>query len=662
MKTKLSLLFGVLILIICVGMGYESYSTSSKALSDNINESLLQLSSEAAKNVEARMNIQLNALEALAESTTIKDDTLPLEEKLQLLQDEVTRSEHLRMSLADTQGNAYLTNGKTADISDRSYFKTALSGKSNVSDPIISKTDKSVILCYSVPIKNGEKVIGVLTAIRDGNELSSLIKDITFGKNGQAYMINKEGTVIAHENKQLVLEMDNSSDDVDEEPELQALVNLEKKMMNQETGVGQYRYKGVTKYMGYHPVEGTGWSIAITAPKAEVMKKVNNLGMRMVILAIIVLMISVAVTIGISRSIANPIKKISDYLKVMASGDFTGEIPEGLRKRKDETGILARSMQTMQQSVKQIIIEVKEESSGVRQLLQTIHNQMKTLNQSIENISATTEELSAGTEETASSTEEMSATSSEIERAAESIAVKAQEGTETVRSISDKADIMKQNAVLSKATAEEMYNNTKSSLRQAIEQAKAVDQIYELSEANLAIASQTNLLALNAAIEAARAGEAGKGFAVVAEEIRNLAEHSKDTVSRIQEVTGIIVSAVENLTGSSRAILEFIDRQVLSDYEKLVADSEENNRNSSGMSDMIGDFSATSEQLLASVQYMVKAINEIAEASNEGAQGAGNIASETASITQLSNEVIHMAELANENAELLLNTVDHFKV
>ncbi len=661
-KTKLLLLFGILLLAMCLGIGLVSYLSSYEALSQNIDESLLQLSSEASKVVEARIHTQLNALEALAGSEELKSSSVTTEEKMHILQDEVERSSHLRISLADANGNAQLTNGETAQIADRDYFKAALSGESFVSDPIISKIDGSIILCYAVPIKEGDRVTGVLTAIRDGNELSELVNDISFGSAGEAFMINNTGTVIAHKNSDLVMEMYNASEELQKDPDLQMLVDLEKKMINKEAGVGEYNYNGETKYMGFSPIDGTNWSLAVTAPEAEVMEKVDALGKSIIIISVCFLLASVAATFIIASGISRPLKAVSDYLKVIAKGDFSNNVPPKLMKMKDETGILANAMDTMQQSVKQIIAEVIQESTTVSQMLHNINTEMDVLNQSIENISATTEELSSGTEETASSTEEMSATSEEIEKAAESIAVKAQEGAAAIGNISESAVLMKQNAIASRESAVAIYSKTKGDLQQAIEQSKAVDQIYELAEANLAITSQTNLLALNAAIEAARAGEAGKGFAVVADEIRKLAEDSRSTVARIQEVTNVIVEAVENLSVNSGNILEFIDKQVLSDYEKLVDSSGESSKNASGMGDIITDFSATSQQLLASMQNMAKAIGEIAGASNEGAQGAGNIANEAAVVTRMSNAVINMAVSANEKSKQLLKAVSQFKV
>ena len=103
-----------------------------------------------------------------------------------------------------------------------------------------------------------------------------------------------------------------------------------------------------------------------------------------------------------------------------------------------------------------------------------------------------------------------------------------------------------------------MLGEIRGRLEQALEEAKVVEQIGVLADSILAITGQTNLLALNASIEAARAGEAGKGFAVVAEEIRVLAEQSKDAVANIQAVTENVDNAVANLANDSNHLLDFV--------------------------------------------------------------------------------------------------------
>ena len=661
-KTKLSFFFGGLLFLICIGLGIITYIVSGNALSTSIDESLSQLANAGAKVVQERVAAQLNTLGALAETDAIKKDTLTLDEKLELLKSEVKRNGHLRINIADTNGNAKNTNGDSSDISTREYFVKALSGENAVSDPLVSKADDTVIVSYAVPIKDGNTVKGVLVAIRDGNELSNLTNDIKFGKSGTAYMINNNGTTVAHNDKDLVLNMNNDLENVKTDPELKSLVEIEQQMADGKEGTGEYTYKGETRYMGFAPVQGTNWSLAITALKSEAMAEVNILALTIVMVSIIFLVIGIVVTCLIASGISKPIKAASDYLKVVATGDFTGVVPSTLLKMKDETGLLSNAIHTMQQSIKTIIRKVVEESSNVSDMLLGINTKMEQLNNSIEGVSATTQELSAGTEETASSTEEMNATATEIENAVGSIALKAQEGSIVVNNVNKMSVEMKQNATASKENALAMYGRTKDDLQHAIEQSKAVNQINELSEAILAITSQTNLLALNAAIEAARAGEAGKGFAVVAEEIRKLAEGSKNTVSRIQEVTRVIFGAVQELSSSAGEIMEFIDKKVLNDYENLVTTSEQYSQSSNSINDMVTDFSATSEELLASIQNMAKAIDEIACAANEEAQGSSNIAQEAVQIKQMSNEVIKMAESAKGKSDSLVETVSSFKV
>jgi len=661
-KTKLTLSYGVLLFVVCIGLGLISYKTASKALAKSINESLYQMAKEDAKVVTEGMRVQFNALEALAESHWIKSDELTLDEKLDLLNIEVKRSGHIDMNIADINGNSRNTNGISSNILDRDYYIEALSGKVVVSDPIVSKTDNKVVICYAVPIKEGSTIKGVLIANRDGNVLSDFTSDMQYGENGAVFMINKQGTTVANKDRNLVMEMDNIIEDAKDDPELQSFAEMEKRMIEEEDGVGEYIYKGVAKYMGFAPVEGTNWLLAITAPKSEVMSEVNGLAVSMLIISIIYILIGLVITFFIAGSISNPIKEASDYLNVVATGNFTGAVPIKLMEMKDETGILANAIDTMQQSVKDIIKEVAEESFNVSQMLISIDENMGQLNKSIEEISATTEELSAGTEENAASTEEMSATSTEIERAIESTASKAQEGAIMVNEINNMSQEMKKKAISSREAAIEIYRNTKIDLEIAIKQSEAVNQINELSEAILEITSQTNLLALNAAIEAARAGEAGKGFAVVADEIRKLAEGSKNTVSRIQEVTKVIFEAVNNLSSNSSEIMDFIDKKVLNDYEDLVNASEQYGQNSIGINDVVNEFSATSEELLASMQNMVRAIDEIAIAANEEAQGATSIAQETSVITEMSDDVIKLAKLAKEKSESLLKVVSKFTV
>lgn len=661
-KTKLSLLFGFLITVVCIGLGIISFTISKNALVTNINETLSQMASESAKGVARELRVQLNALEALAESSLIKENSLTTEDKLDMLKREVKRSGHIRIGIIDTQGNAKYTDGTSTNVSDREYFMQAKAGSPAVSDPIVNRIDNTLAVIYAVPIKENNKVIGVLSAIRSGTVLSDFTNDIHFGQNGQAFMIDGNGTMIAHNNSDLVMEMYNVIEKAKEDSNLQEMAALVKIMTEGQDGTDEYKFQGITKYMGFAPVEGTDWSLAVTAPRAEIMSKVNRLTRIIAAVSLVFVIVSIIFTILISKSIADPINRTANFIRNMSTGDFTREVSKKYLDMQDETGILANSVHTMQQEIKKIIKSVVDESAKVGRVLATIHSEMDELNRNIEGIASTSQELSAGAEETAVSTEEINATSAEIEKTVEAIASKAQEGAGIVSTVNRMTMEMKQNAISSKDSAVKVYGKTKSNLETAIDQAKAVYQINELTNTILEITSRTNLLALNASIEAARAGEAGKGFTVVAEEIRKLAESSKSAATRIQEVTHAILTSVNNLSASSSEILDFMNNQVLKDYDTLVNTSEQYSQNTGTINDMIMDYSASAEELFASMQNIVRAIEEISKASNEEAQGASDIAHETSAIAAKSNNVIKLAESAKADSESLIKAVSVFKI
>jgi len=492
--------------------------------------------------------------------------------------------------------------------------------------------------------------------------LSEIINDIKYGESSSAFMVNKAGTTIAHENRDFVLEVYNTFKEAENDPSLAEMADVIRKMTQGEAGVGEYTYDGVAKYVGFSPVSGTNWSLAIATPKSIAMLKVDELLKVMIYISFVFLITGILITLIISRNFAKPIIMASEHLKVIAEGDFSKEIPTKLLKSNDEIGFLARSLDSMQLSIRSIVNDVINESSDVSQMLSKINVEMEELNNNIEEISSTCQELSASAEANAASTEEMNATSEEMESAIQSIAIKAQDAAITVNNICTISDEMKDKSHASKENAMEIYMRNKKDLQDAIEQSKAVNQINVLSESILEITAQTNLLALNAAIEAARAGEAGKGFAVVADEIRKLAEGSKATITRIQEVTDVILESVQSLSKISEEVMGFIDKNVMNDYEAMVNSSEQYSKNSTNINYIVNDFSATSEELLASMQSMVKAINEIAISTNEGAHGASAIAEGTSMIAQKSSEVIANAELAKNKSNRLIETVSKFKV
>lgn len=661
-KTKILVYVIVLLLLISAGFMVISYYTASNAITAKVEEMLPPLAVQASQVVKKAIEGQLNALEATAVNYVFRDADSSLEDKLAILREEAARSGHLRMSVVDSDGNMQPTSGSSVNIKDREYFTKAISGESNVSDPIISKVDNSIVLMYAVPIKQGNTVIGVLTATRDGGALSEITNGVAFGKSGSAFMINKNGDAVANKDINMVIEKDNIFENAESNPKLKPLAEIQRQMVEGKTGIGQYEYDNVIKYLGYAPVEGTEWSIGVASHRSEILAELNILKTYIIIFGAVILLIGAVAGYFIAGLIATPIKLIADHLKKIAGGDFTQEVPKKCRRLKDEVGVLAESLKTMQESVGGLIKSVVGEAENVNKAVLLTGDYMSKLSTQIEDVSATTEELSAGMEETAASAEEMNATAAEIDAAVDSIAIKAQEGSVSAGEISKRANDLSESFMSSQQIALKVLSEVKDKLEDALDESKAVEKINELADAILQITSQTNLLALNAAIEAARAGEAGRGFAVVADEIRKLAENSKDTANQIQDITKTVTQSVENLAVSSNSLLTFVNTDVVRDYNAMLVATEDYSSDAETINNLVVDLSATSEELAASIQNMIKAIEEITDATNEGANGTSSIAQKTIAVAEMGSEVMKQADASKRSADILSEMIVNFKI
>lgn len=361
-------------------------------------------------------------------------------------------------------------------------------------------------------------------------------------------------------------------------------------------------------------------------------------------------------------SIIRPLKKCISSIGVMEQGDFSQAMGTALLKRRDDFGKLAASLESMRNEMSGLIGEVKSQATEITRMVQEIDDNIQALDEEIENVSATTEELAAGMEETAASSEEINAMSHEIESAAKSIATRSQDGATEADDIRDRAVGIKKTTTENDERTKAIHAEINEGLTKALEDIKVVDQIGVLAESIMEITGQTNLLALNASIEAARAGEAGKGFAVVADEIRVLAEQSKAAVVHIQDVTKNVVESVTNLADGAKKLLEFVGTDVVDSFAGF-SDMADSYSNDAGKIDgLVTDFSASSEQLLASINGVMDAIGEVSKAATEGATGTNDIAEKTGVVVEKAAEIKEKAEAAHHAADKLQQNVEHFIV
>jgi len=389
---------------------------------------------------------------------------------------------------------------------------------------------------------------------------------------------------------------------------------------------------------------------------------VINARLTFIIVALSSAIILILIFILVLRKLRYELAEVTSYCEVIDKGDLTRQFPQKMISSKDELGNIAKVISSMVSSIKTTIKGIDEESTNINTLCEISKRDIIELNSNIEDISANTEELAASMEETAASSEEMTAVAQEIEKAVRLISENSQMGAKQVIEISKRAVDTKDGVNISQKKAISIFEGTKIELEDAIENAKVVEQINVLAKSIMDITSQTNLLALNAAIEAARAGEAGKGFSVVAEEIKKLAEQSKDNVIEIQNITQKVTQSVDNLSGASNKLLQFVSTDIYDDYNDMVGVADQYSIDAKFVDNLITGFSSTSEELLGSIQNVLKTIDAVAVASSDGAIGTTDIAQKISDITSKSNDVLDLTKKSQDGAEKLKQEILRFNI
>lgn len=566
--------------------------------------------------------------------------------------------------VADRFGNCIVDNySSRPSMADQEHFIIAKETKKPaISDIMDSERTGARIIAVAVPILDeSENFLGIIQSNVVVKALESNIGTVKIADSGFAYLMSDIGNIIFHREWQRIGK--NYKEFATDDSKIKA---FDEDVLVNDSGSIRYMedmQDGKVEMVGaYATVPTTGWKVIVTAPANEVYKHANTANLISVIIILSVAVIVVTISVFTANRISKPIKVAADHLNTLAMADFTNDLPDKFSNRKDEIGILMKSVNVMSKSIRNVINDVISEIANVKSNINISSDNLAELSERIKEVSITTQEMSAVTEETAASTQQMNATSMEIESAVRSIAEKAQNGAEVADKISRRAQDLKENATISQNAANSIRNDIDIEMKKALEQSKAVKNIDVLTESILQITEQTNLLSLNASIEAARAGEAGKGFAVVANEIRNLAEDSKNAVNKIQSVTMEVIKSVEDLASSSEKALNFIDTQVISDYKTMVSIGEQYYNDAASFNELVTDFSTTADDLLIAIQSMVKAINEVTISNNEEAQGTQNISQKALEVTEKAARVMELMNATKQSSESLTESVSKFKI
>ena len=407
---KVSVFVGVLVLIISVGFGLLAFYRGAAAVREQVEAALIMQAEEAVQHLESRFQVQLTALEAIAARPEIR--SMDWEQQKPVLQSELERLGSFWHWVSSIPRHDLVYDGITANLGDRDYVVQAFAGRSVVSDLLVSRVNGSLVLMYAVPIIDNGRTVGVLVGRRDGTALNDITDRLGFGERGWAVVLDSDGTLFAHPNREYVMDRRNFFTDDTDLAEAGAAI---KALGVGNTGVVRYSVDGTRNMVGFAPALSTDWMIGVGALEEDVLGDVYALRTFLTLASAAFLAVGVLGAVLLARQISHPLRQVQSVIEAAASGDLANSTDIG---SKDEIGAIANA--------------VNKTLDSMREVLNLIASSVTNLADTSSRLAATAQQVSASVEEVASTTNEFSATLDSMNESAQAM-------NETVQSVSHQA-------------------------------------------------------------------------------------------------------------------------------------------------------------------------------------------------------------------------------
>jgi len=637
--------FLVLLILVCGGLGFIAYDRAKNASLNQVQENIQLMAQDGSRLVRSKLDYYILGLEGIANRDVIR--SMNWDRQLLTLERETERMKYLGMGVIDENGQAKYPDGTTADLSDRSYFKDAMAGKSVLSNVIISRVTNSPVIILATPIKGfAGDVKAVLLARLDATMLSETTDNIKYGQTGYSYIIDDKGVLIAHSNRQFVLDQRNFLEEGKTDAQFARLSTMFQRMVNGETGYDQYPFMGSDRFFGFAPIEGAGWSIAVGAIQDDVLADVYRMRWMIGLASLGFFAVGIVIALLISRAILLPVRNCVNLLKDISEGegDLTKRLPVD---SKDEIGQLGLYFNTFVEKLQRIIAEISGNAQTVASSATQLSAVSKQTTQSVQSLSSKTSTVATAAEEMSANITSVAAGMEETTTNLSSVAAATEEMTSTIGEISSNTE----RARGTTDSAARQVDNFAGILRDL---GASAQEIGKVTDTISAISSQTNLLALNATIEAARAGEAGRGFAVVANEIKELALKTAEATNDIRTK----INGIQNASGSAVTDIGQIVK-VIGDVNEIVttiaAAIEE-------QSAVTREVATNINQATTGVQDASVRASEMSGVSRDIAQDITAVDGITGDIRSGGDQVQASAEELSKLAEQLKGLVNQFKI
>ncbi|WP_161770358.1 methyl-accepting chemotaxis protein [Clostridium botulinum] len=530
----------------------------------------------------------------------------------------------------DGKSRAQYSNGKfvNGDVSEKTWYKDLMSGVPyNISNPVISKGTGKTLVVIGVPIKNkSEKTIGTMISAVNLLHIKEKVKEFKFGEKGYSLLIGKDGTILEHPDKSLVMQKKIS------EIKDENIQSLGKEMMENKSGVFRFGSGDNKSIVFYNKVPLSGWNVASVVSEKELFAPLNKLMLTLT--------------------------KLSDFAEEIAEGNLTNKLEV---HGQDEISKVTKALNNTVLKLKKMIGDISSSANDVMVISNGLASSTSESLKGNEEVSRSMQEIATGAVSQAEGASKASIVTRELVEDINEISKKCNyminivekstnRSTKVSQGVQQTVDSIKNIATTNKHNVEEIQNL----LNQSKEIGQIVDVISDISE-------QTNLLSLNAAIEAARAGAQGRGFAVVADEVRKLAEQSSNSSKRIVELINGIQKQIEiisnKMNSGTSEVMYGVKMATLigNDFEEIEKVFNEVNN-------IVSEVSESTNTMEKKVNTTADIINNVAAVTEENSAATEEVTASNEEQIAFMYQIVDSTYTLEELVKKLKDTVYKFKL
>lgn len=471
--------------------------------------------------------------------------------------------------------------------------------------------------------------------------------------SSKGYLVDKDGTYLYHEDKQMIGKKIEGNAVIDKV--------LEKLRDGYVTtaDVQTCTVNGKKEYVAFMCTVND-WVVFVQADEADVLKPVNTISQYCIVVGLVLLLVILAIGYTITSIITKPIGSLTKIINNISELDLKSEVK--LPKTNDEIGVMGNAVVQMKGRLTEIVSKLNQISERLVEDSNSLSDISEKVNVASSNNSKTSEDLSAGMEATSSSATSVNDSIKSMNRNVINVADKIADGSKLTTRVMNKSNVIRSETKEASQETLKVYESIRKTSDVAIEKAKEAEKINGLATSIQDIAEQTTLLSLNASIEAARAGEAGKGFSVVASEIAKLASESTDTSVSILNIVEEVNASVKTLTECLVDALSFLENKVMKDYADFTDSSDEYSEAARSIEEFMQLANEEITQLEEGISNISTSMEKISTTINNSAEGVADIAEKTTDVVALTSETVERTTNCKELAEKLREITVQFKL